>query len=223
MTSRYHTKDAEAATSSPRSTIKDRFTKFFFDVRTLGREPEMLPIQSRTPAWPPLHIEKKHCTCRDEKEIKRRNWCIIALIIVLLYLLVDSIFLNASVIELLSDRKHSGGSSTTSPNTTSATLPTNAQQCISQYELNAPNNPSQYPCSTCLPILQEIPTNFTFASAQDAQQALNAVQFCGLNAIFAVANADAQSNLSNGGWMNNDRFCVWNGVSCDGSGRVSSL
>ena len=224
--SRYHSnKDIESATRTPRSgrsTIKDRFTKFFFDLRTLNREPDMMPIQPRhRPVWPPLHIEKGRCTCHDEKERKRRKWWIIALVILLLYLLADSIFLNASVIALLSDRRHTPGSSI--PSTNSTTLSADTQQCISQYELNAPAHPSQYPCSSCLPVLQAIPPTFAFTNAQDAQQVLNAIQFCGLNAIFTEANPDGQSNLSNGGWLNDVRFCAWKGVSCDGSGRVSSL
>ena len=217
-------KDVEAGTTSPRSgrsALKDRLTKFFFDLRTLKQEPDMMPIQPRNPpTWAP---KKTCCKCHDEKETKRRRWWILALIVLLLYLLADTIFLNSSVVLLLSDRKRPREPAGPPPITRPPALPTNAQQCISQYELNAPTNPSGYPCSTCLPILQSIPPDFAFTKAQDAQQVVNAVQFCGLNAIFVDANSDGQSNLAAGGWMNDVRFCVWRGVSCDGTGRVSSL
>jgi hypothetical protein len=185
----------------------------------------MIPIQPRRrPTWAPLPPEKKCCKCHDEKQKKRRRWWIIALIILLLYLLADTIFLNSSVVLLLSDRKRPQQPSVPPPTSRPPlALPTNAQQCISQYEVNAPTNPSGYPCSTCLPILQSIPADFAFAKPQDAQHVVDAIQFCGLSAVFTDANPDGQTNLAAGGWMNDVRFCVWRGVSCDGAGHVSSL
>ena len=52
-------------------------------------------------------------------------------------------------------------SNSTSSNPSTVTLSSSAQQCLSQFTLNAPSNPSGYPCSTCLPILVAVPLNFS--------------------------------------------------------------
>ncbi|KAF9243197.1 hypothetical protein BU15DRAFT_14054, partial [Melanogaster broomeanus] len=56
-------KDIEAGTPPP-SSMRDRFTKLFFDLRTFSSEPDLVPIQDpRLSQWPPLNIEKRRCTC----------------------------------------------------------------------------------------------------------------------------------------------------------------
>ncbi|EGO26326.1 hypothetical protein SERLADRAFT_384847, partial [Serpula lacrymans var. lacrymans S7.9] len=117
----------------------------------------------------------------------------------------------------------SSDSGSTSSTSTSSTLSTNAQQCLSQYTLNAPSSPSSYPCSTCLPTLQAVPSSFLNTDTQDGQQIQNAIQFCGLRAVFETANAAGQATLGNGSWVQDVKFCAWTGVTCDGSGQVSNL
>ncbi|KAH7925290.1 L domain-like protein [Leucogyrophana mollusca] len=218
-------KDIEAGMpSTPRSaSVRDRFTKLFFDLRTFGQEPEMVPIQEpRLSQWPPLHVEKRRCNCHAEKDKhrKRRTWCLLILIIILLFLLGNTIFLNVRVLSMTSTPNTSTGTSSSS---SSYSLSVDAQQCLSQYTLNAPSDPSSYPCSTCLPTLQGVPSSFTSTNTQDGQQVINAIQFCGLRGIFDTANANGQATLGNGSWVQDVKFCAWTGVSCDGSGRVSSL
>ncbi|KAG2063825.1 L domain-like protein [Suillus decipiens] len=150
-----------------------------------------LRIPQELNEWPPLRVHKR-------KSRNRTLSCL--LIIILLFLIGNLIFLNVRVFT------PTPGSSTSL-----------AQQCLSQYTLNAPSNPNSYPCSTCLPILQ---TNYLSSNTENAQQILNAVQFCGLRAIFDTADSQGQASLS---WMNDVKFCAWNGVTCDGSGRVANL
>ncbi|KAG1854206.1 L domain-like protein [Suillus subalutaceus] len=153
--------------------------------------------------WPPLHVHKRKCN-----RARNRTLCCL-LIIVLLFLIGNVIFLNVRILSI----------NTATPSSTSD-LSANAQQCLSQYTLNAPSSPSSYPCSTCLPILQTAPSNYLSSNTQNAQQILNAIQFCGLRAIFDTTNSQGQASL---GWVNDVRFCAWNGVTCDGSGRVANL
>jgi len=67
-----------------------------------------------------------------------------------------------------------------SPPANTIILSTNTQQCITQYTLNAPGNPTRYPCDMCLPLLALVPLNATayYAVARDA------TQFCGLRSIW---------------------------------------
>jgi hypothetical protein len=176
-----------------KSTPRDRFTKLLFDLRM----PEELT------EWPPLHVHKR-CKCN---KARNRTLCCL-LIIVLLFLIGNIIFLNVRILSI----------NTATPSSTS--LSANAQQCLSQYTLNAPSSPSSYPCSTCLPTLQTVPSDYLSSNPQNAQQILNAIQFCGLRAIFDTANSQGQASL---GWVNDVKFCAWNGVTCDGSGRVANL
>jgi hypothetical protein len=166
-----------------------RFTKFLFDLR----------IQEELPEWPPLHVHKR------KSNRTRIILLLCLLLIVLLFLIANVIFLNIRVLSL----------HTATPSSTS--LSANAQQCLSQYTLNAPSSPSSYPCSTCLLTLQAVPLS---SNSQNAQQMLNAIQFCGLRAIFDTANSQGQASL---GWVNDVKFCAWNGVTCDGSGMVANM
>ncbi|KAK7691877.1 hypothetical protein QCA50_005281 [Cerrena zonata] len=228
-------KDIEAnVPQSPRSVtttgtrIRDRFTKIFFDVRTLmrDRDAELVPIQPpQLQPWPPLHIDKKiccaDCLCHQKKKRSRRDRFLLwVLVIIILCLLGDVIFLNIHVLV------KSSNSPTTPTNTTtssSKTLSADAQECLSEYNVNAPSNPSGYPCSSCLPVLQGVSSSFSDGNATDAQQIQNAIQFCGLRAFFDSMDSNGQSALKNGEWVTDVKFCAWSGVSCDSTGKVGAL
>ncbi|KAJ8469991.1 hypothetical protein ONZ51_g8619 [Trametes cubensis] len=205
--------------------IRDRVTKFFFDIRMpRHREPELIPMQHPPlQAWPPLEKRQHGCEHCHKKQ-KRDRILGGVLIIVLLYLLGNTIFLNVRVLKTTPQSSSSSSSSNASSGASASTvLSADAQQCISQYNLNAPADPQSYPCSTCYPVLSAIPSNFSDGSSQDAQTIANAVQFCGLRSIFDVASSNGQTVLSNGGWVKDVRFCAWSGIKCDGFGRVSTL
>ncbi|KAI6029387.1 RNI-like protein [Pisolithus microcarpus] len=220
-------KDIEAGSPQSSSSLRDRFTKLFFDARTLHNAAPGQARDSRLSQWPPLNVEKRRCTCHHDphheakmKRRKRRSRCLlILLIIILLFLIGNVIYLNVRVLSLMNT------SSSLSTNPTTQELSADALQCISQYTLNAPSSPSSYPCSTCLPALQGVPSSFTSnaANAQDAQTISNAVQFCGLRAVYETADSQGQATLGNGSWSQTINFCTWTGVACDNSGRVSSL
>ncbi|KAH8103262.1 RNI-like protein [Cristinia sonorae] len=230
-------RDIEAGPStSPRSVstgttnIKDRFTKLWFDVRTLGRdkEPELVPIQPAVlPPWSPLHVGKRNtmaccteCPCRKKQQKRRRTKrnriLICVLVLIILYLLGNTIFLNVRVL-------NTSTPPSSIPHSAPNTLSIDTQQCLSQYNVNAPSDPLGYPCGSCLPVLQQVPPNFSDSNPQDSQQIQNAVQFCGLRSIFDTSNDEAQSTFRSGGWVGDVKFCTWTGVSCDGTGKVSSL
>ncbi|KIJ04853.1 hypothetical protein PAXINDRAFT_103994, partial [Paxillus involutus ATCC 200175] len=175
-------KDIEAGIQPASSSLRDRFTKLFFDFRTFSNsEPDLVPIQdSRLSQWPPLNIEKRRCTCHFQdprhdakvRKQKRRSRCLLILLIIILLLLIgDAIFLNVRVLSLPNTSSVSSTSSTTS---TAYALSADAQQCLSQYTLNAPTSPTNYPCSTCLPTLQAVPSSYTSitANSQNSQQIL---------------------------------------------------
>ncbi|KAG1739091.1 L domain-like protein [Suillus paluster] len=191
----------------------------FFDFRIPESRPDP---EAQLSQWPPLHVHKRQCNCQIDKKKKRRrrSCCLILLIIILLFLIGDTIFLNIRVLNMTMTINNSPlMTNTTTPNFLSA----NAQQCLSQYTLDAPSSPSSYPCSTCLSTLQTVPSTYLSSNTQNAQQILNAIQFCGLRGIFDTANSQGQASLGNGSWVNNVKFCAWNGVTCDSSGRVSNL
>lgn len=229
-------RDVESITSGARTrreTFRDRFTKMFFDFRTLDdrdKEADLVPIQPpQRPLseWPPLRIGGKHPQQPQvRKEKKFKMWWIILLFIILAYLVGNVIFLNVRIFALtrLTDSSQSpsqmNATPTASPLASSQSLSSTAKECISQFTLNAPSNASSYPCGSCLTALSGVTSS---ASTQDFQQATNAIQFCGLVGIFKSADSDGQSILSNGGWSENVDFCTWTGVGCDSSGRVSSL
>ncbi|KAF8435063.1 hypothetical protein L210DRAFT_3551804 [Boletus edulis BED1] len=209
--------------------MRDRFTKLFFDLRTLNAGDPDHPVHDPcVTQWPPLHIEKRRCPCqlhdpkheaRVRKQQRRSRCLLILLIIILLLLIGNAVFLNIRVLSL--------STSTTTNQTTSTTnaLSVDAQQCLSQYSLNAPASARTYPCSTCLSVLQAVPSSYTSSSANahNTQVINNAVQFCSLRAIYETANAQGQATLGNGSWAQNVNFCTWTGVSCDTSGQVASL
>ncbi|KAI0048790.1 hypothetical protein FA95DRAFT_994947 [Auriscalpium vulgare] len=232
------TRDLEkgsTANSTPRSgAFRDRFTKMFFEMRAPRRQPELdIPIQEpelpdhyhehdhvHMAEWPPLNVRKQHhCSCRRHETVlqkwRRRAW-ITALLLFLLYVLVNLIILNT--------RAFPSSSNSSTPTSSPAPAPpsglsADAQQCINEYTLNAPASPTTYPCSTCLPLLSQLPANSTAVYPT----AVDATQFCALRSLWEDAGSDGQQGLEAGGWVQDVRFCAWNGVRCDGAGQVSSV
>ncbi|KAI6131260.1 hypothetical protein EV401DRAFT_1850477, partial [Pisolithus croceorrhizus] len=56
-------KDIEAGSPQSSSSLRDRFTKLFFDVRTFHNAAPSQARDSRLSQWPPLNVEKRRCTC----------------------------------------------------------------------------------------------------------------------------------------------------------------
>lgn len=217
-----------AHSEQPRSLI-GRMTDFLSRFRRREKT-VLLPIQappSQLPPWPPLHIEKRLCPCEDPKTKKRNRYWTIALIIVLLYLLGNIIALNIRVLNFVTSSSSSGNGQSNSGGTSSSggsfALSNDQEQCLSQFTVNAPSNPSSFPCSSCLPLLATVPESFISTNLKDGQNVQNAIQFCGLQAVFASADSTGQQGLSNGGWLKDVKFCAWSGISCGGSGLVSAM
>jgi len=214
--------------SSRRQTIRDRFTRIFFDVRTLddrisNNDVDLVSVRPLSP-WAPLNVDRKeksplptaHPAPRpsQKKQNKRRfRWCAFLLILIILLLLGNVAFLNVRVVELTNVIN---GNTPSSPTPTPSNPPSSddVEECLSQFTLNAPSDPSAYPCSTCLPVLSNV-TNSTDAA--------NVLQFCGLRAILETTSSTGQTALSNGGWGKDLGVCTWSGVSCSDSGLVTSL
>ncbi|RDX43412.1 L domain-like protein [Lentinus brumalis] len=214
--------------------LRDRLSKYLFDIRmpTRGRDrdSEWVPMQEPPlQAWPPLEIEKRRfCEhCQTHTDGRRRNKILIAvLVLILLGLLGSTIALAVRLSSSQSSSTATPSAATPSPSanaTTSDALSADAQQCLSQYTVNAPSDPSSYPCSTCLSVLQQVPPSFAQKNPGEGMQIQNAIQFCGLRSIFETSSGDGQTGLSNAGWAKDVRFCAWQGVKCDGFGRVSSI
>jgi hypothetical protein len=240
-------KGSAGSSSSPQGaqpTIGDRFVHLFGDLRVGRRQDDpsvraAAPIaptkSSELPPWRALDVRKPegvvHCNChvlpppqtRRQKIYRRALFS--AFVIFLLYLFINMIFLDVRLYSL--SRRPSQMSLTTtapasppaSPQMNTIMLSADAQQCVTQYNLSAPGNPTEYPCSTCIPLLATVPPNATavYTVARDA------MQFCGLRSIWEDAGQQGQAALEAGDWVKDVKFCAWNGVRCNGAGRVSSL
>lgn len=196
-----------------------------------SRPPILLPTSNITSATnnntttyhetKPVHIHThvNAPSARREKRREKKNsgrcWLII-LIIVLLYLVGNNIFLNIRVQSLTpSNSPNSGSSGVSDP-------PQAVKDCLSQFKLNAPSDPSSYPCGTCAPILQTIPNDLSpTAKKTDTAGQGTVLQFCALSDI---VSATTNETLQNVGWMKNVDFCgSWSGIQCDTAGRVTVL
>ena len=150
---------------------------------------------------------------------------LIAFAIFLLLLFINVIILNVRSFSSSLSRSSLGPipATVTAPHanlsTNAVTISAGAQQCLTEYMLNAPSNPRGYPCSTCLPDLIAVPTN----ASQIFPVARDATEFCALRSIWEDAGQKGQAGLEAGGWVKDARFCAWSGVRCNGVGRVSSL
>lgn len=237
---------------SPRVPLREKVARAWFDLRysaaasrsSKGKEPE-LPMQH--PPWAPKplytvhkqqqsydnsYTDRRHISVHNEylnpaekKRARRKRWVWrIIVIIICLLILGDLAFVNVRVVQKsFFSSSTSTSSGTSSSSTSPSTLSAAAQQCLSQFTVDAPSNPSSYPCSTCLSSLQSVPLNFSISSPQDAQQVQNAVQFCGLKSLFDDADNAGQTCFTNWGWLKDTGFCGWQQVNCDSYGRVSSL
>jgi hypothetical protein len=203
--------------------FRDRITNFFNMWTFSKKGPDLLPTQQPHE----FSEEWRRCPCANCQNVgkrrKRRIWAIVALIIVLLFLVSNVIALNIRIFSAGIPDAPSASSSAKPSTKEPSTLTADTQQCISQFTLNAPANPSSYPCPSCLPLLQGIPAAFPFSNPQDGQTVQDAIQFCGLKSVFNLANPDGQNLLTSKGWFRDLQFCTWRGLTCDGSGRVSSL
>lgn len=161
---------------------------------------------------------------KQKKNSRSRCW-IILLIIIIIYLLANNIFLNvrvlnmtpSSTVPVVSPTK----TSSAAPTSTSTPVSAEVTNCLSQFKLNAPSNPTSYPCSTCAPILQAIPNDLSPSTTNPPVTGQGAVlQFCALRDITSLT---ANNTLQNVGWVANANFCTWKGISCDSTGRITSL
>lgn len=196
------------------------FMGTIFDSRA-GEEGSMgtlalLPLDSRNTAEkggssPATYSSPGRALPRRKQEKRRVTRRTILLILLGLALLGNLIYLNVRVGELTKKSIPSPPSPTLAPIDPS---PAAVAECISQFTIDAPSNPSAYPCSTCLPILSKVTNNSDVAIA---------AQFCGLRAFLESTSTTGQTALSNGGWGKDLRVCIWSGVSCSESGFVTSL
>ena len=232
--------DPEKGLAIPRSqssqpSLRDRLARLFVLFRVSRRDdssvqrvvPIVVAPPSEVPVWRLDHVlepdtqHARHVHPRPARTRERYSPALLfGLTIFLLYLFINVIVLN------LRSFSPSHSSPTLLPTAPPASLPTNSimfsadtQQCITQYTLNAPNDPKGYPCSTCLPLLVAVPKNDSpvYPVARDA------TQFCGLRSIWEDAGQQGQAGLEGGGWVKDVKFCTWSGVRCNGAGRVSSL
>lgn len=207
--------DVESLHSHRYSDRPNTFSNIFFNLRAHNNDgnfglvplsPLALDVESAK------HPSATYPTPGHSPQKKRRfRWCTVLLILIILALLGNVIFLDVRVVELT---QVINGNASSPLGPTSNSSPEAAGECLSQFTIDAPSNPSAYPCSTCLPILLNSTNN---------SDAANAVQFCGLRAILESTSTTGQTALSNGGWGKNLRVCTWSGVSCSDSGLVTSL
>ena len=223
------------SSQSSQPSIRDRLARLFSVLRVSRRNdssvqrvaPIVVAPPSDVPVWRLGHVPEsdtqhaRNVHPRPTRTQERYSPALLfAFMIFLLYLFINVIVLN------IRSFSPSHSSLRILPTTSPASAPTDpimisadAQQCLTQYTLNAPNNPEGYPCSTCLPLLNAVPTN----SSPVYPVARDATQFCGLRSIWEDAGQQGQAGLEAGGWVKDVKFCTWSGVRCNGAGRVSSL
>jgi hypothetical protein len=222
------------SSQSSQPSLRDRLARLFVILRVGRRNdssvqrvaPIVVVPPSEVPVWRLDHVRESDTQhARRVHPLPTRTQeryssvLLFAFAVFLLYLFINVIVLNVRSFS------PSHASPKFLPTMPPASAPTNTimlsadtQQCITQYTLDAPNDPKGYPCSTCLPLLITVPTNATvYPVARDA------TQFCGLRSIWEDAGQQGQAGLEAGGWVKDVKFCTWNGVRCNGAGRVSSL
>ncbi|KAG8952754.1 hypothetical protein FRC04_003677 [Tulasnella sp. 424] len=115
----------------------------------------------------------------------------------------------------------SGTVTATSSASASSGVPAAVSSCLSQFTSSAAS-PASYPCGQCVPILSAIPNDLSSSSTSITGQG-NILQFCALQAINAGLPSTSSSALTSVGWLKDTKPCTWQGVSCDGQGRISQL
>lgn len=157
------------------------------------------------------------------KEMRQRRLRILAISSLIIGLLITAIILLVKFVrpKILAATNAIGQGQGTSDN---FTLNAEESQCLSDFRANATSSPPTYACSSCLPTLQYVPSQFLQNSSNlnDANDIRSARQFCGLQAVFN-STAQNQGGLSNAGWMKNTQICTWGGVACDSSGAITAL
>jgi hypothetical protein len=224
--------DSTPSSQSSQPSLRDRLARLFVILRVSRRnDSSVVPIvvarPSEVPVWRLDHVREsdtqhaRHVHPQPTRTQERYSPVLLfALTIFLLYLFINVIVLNVRSFSPShsSPRLLPTMPPASVPPTNTIMLSADTQQCITQYTLNAPNDPKGYPCSTCLSLLVAVPTNATvYPVARDA------TQFCGLRSIWEDAGQQGQAGLEAGGWVKDVKFCTWSGVRCNGAGRVSSL
>ncbi|KAH9975565.1 hypothetical protein BGW80DRAFT_1297897 [Lactifluus volemus] len=153
--------DGSAGSLDKWSTTR-RFLHFFSSLWASRKEGVALAVP-KIPEWRPFNIGRQatqgpSAPC-DEPPLTRiqrlrERAPIAALVVFLLYLFINVIILNVRLFSLTRmPVERSVIATPVNTSTTSYELPANTQQCITQYTLNASNDPIGYPCNTCLPLL----------------------------------------------------------------------
>ncbi|CAG8605504.1 4775_t:CDS:2, partial [Paraglomus brasilianum] len=145
-------------------------------------------------------------TIQDKRKIKkkRRNCCLIILLIIIILLLLG----NIVALDVRSFQPPLNSVNSTDTTNTTAPPPVQVKNavCVSLFSAFA-LQPQQFPCDFC-------------ASGSDV--APNITDFCVLKGIWANA-VNVTSIETVAGWMRNNEFCRWVGVTCDQGGRVVVL
>ena len=227
--------DSLPSSQSSQPSPRDRLARLLAILRVSRRNdssvqrvaPIVVAPPSEVPVWRLDHLREsdtqhaRHVYPRTTRMQERYSPALLfAFIIFLLYLFINVIVLNVrSFSPSHSSPRLLPTAPPASPPTYTVMLSADTQQCITQYTLNAPNDPTGYPCSTCLPLVFAVPANASavYPVARDA------TQFCGLRSIWEDAGQQGQAGLEAGGWVKDVKFCAWSGVRCNGAGRVSSL
>ncbi|KAH7335493.1 hypothetical protein B0J17DRAFT_77957 [Rhizoctonia solani] len=125
---------------------------------------------------------------------------------------------TASASATRSNGENNRPSSTAALTSASASAtPSVLQNCLTQFQLNAPSAPQSYPCDTCFSALSGAPAD---AGARPA------TQFCAMKAIFDSTGSSGSANsnaLSGAGWMKDAKPCGWSGVTCDSNGNINNI
>ncbi|KAG8931639.1 hypothetical protein FRC01_001036 [Tulasnella sp. 417] len=116
----------------------------------------------------------------------------------------------------------SGTATATSAASASSGVPAAVSSCLSQFTSSS-TSPASYPCGDCVPILSAIPNDLSSSSSTSITGQGNILQFCALQAINAGLSSSSASALTSVGWMKDTKPCTWQGVSCDGQGRINQL
>ena len=187
------------------------------------------------PSFGPLTSQKpqRDSTRRDPivaRRNKRRNIYVAAgligatiliVVVILVVRLIKSNKDSRTAAEPTPPSPEAAPSSTLAPSS-SALLTPEQSKCLTDFTTSAPSAPLDYPAS-CLKTLQSVSAEFTTADPAAADIVVAAEHFSALRLLFDGCSTAAQQGLNAGGWFKDTKFCVWTGVKCGGSGRVSQL
>ncbi|EJD46958.1 L domain-like protein [Auricularia subglabra TFB-10046 SS5] len=172
------------------------------------------------PEWKTTTSTSRAAVPDPQQKKSRKRWLwILLVLLLLLFFFINIIYIDVRIANGSFGSTVVQSGSVDGPNG----LTFETTQCLFQYNLSAPFAPKSFPCATCLPRMQALPKDYADSHAQDAQIALESVQFCGLQALFTSAGETGGAALEKVGWMQDNRYCTWSGVTCDGTGSVSTL